>query len=168
MPDAMDRAAFLAKLTQDRRVEFADSVISAPNPDPVAENLRGLIAEDERISYAFQVGEWTRGSQRREEWLGDVVWYLATNRAVLTVSLSAKPQGSWTYTVIRCRQWLLSQILWLELEDTYPASPEAPSCRLTVRLEGDETLAINSSELGANEEQAVLAMRHFATALSER
>jgi hypothetical protein len=166
MPEPLGRSAFLTQLRQSEHVVFPPyAELWAPAPDIVADNVGLLMSPGESVRYALQLGEFTESPRRKNEWLGDVTWYLATDEAMLRLEISVTPSNQWTHTVVRCRRWQLATIRWIELEDTHPGAPGDRSCRLTVSFGEEEGLILESRP----EHDAPLsnweAIRQFAAVL---
>jgi hypothetical protein len=106
-----------------------------------AEVLERALVAEETVHYGVHCGELRRFPSRDGGWEGEVTWYLATDRAVVTLEIKATSDNRGVTTELRLRQYPLATLQWSEIEETH--APGEPVYKLTLHFAGGK-VEINS------------------------
>jgi hypothetical protein len=87
-----------------------------------------------------------------------VTWYLATDRAVVTLEIKGTSDNRGVTTVLRLRKYPLATLQWSEIEETH--APGEPVYKLTLHFAGGK-VEINSLKVEAEQSDRE-AVREFA------
>jgi hypothetical protein len=119
----------------------------------VADSLHALVSSGEHIRDVLQVGKLSR-LPAGEDFIGTLTWYVATDRAIVHVSVDAitdDPQRSVTKVITNCQRRNLERIESITIADTRePHSLETTTaCTLTVSFgtPADKPVSIESKTI---------------------